>query len=472
MTSIIKVDNLQNQCGANIISESSNVITIGASGDTVTLAAGASQSGFGRSGSVNWDTTPKTTTPVTGVSGNGYFINTTSIAITVNLPATPAAGDIVAIADYANTSATNNITVGRNGSLIDGFAVDGTIKINGQVYTLVYVDATEGWKTVGQTFNQITTAEFVAATGGTITTSGDFKIHTFTSPGTFSVTNAGSPVGSNSVDYLVVAAGGGGGRDDFGTAPDPRNSGGGGAGGFRISNSYGLPAPTTSPLASPTGIPVTATDYPITIGAGGAGGTGPCGSDGSTQPGAKGNNAIFSTITSAGGGGGLGHSPGPPAGGPCASQVAKLNGGSGGGVGGGYSNPVGAIGTGNNPPTSPPQGNNGGLTTNPSYGGAGGGGAGAVGSNAPAGNGGIGSFASPSFAVACAGTPGPAPGVRYFAGGGAGSSGPGASGTGGAGGGGSNADGTANTGGGGGGRRQTNANAGGSGIIIIRYKFQ
>jgi hypothetical protein len=77
MTSIIKVDNLQNQCGANIISESSNVITIGASGDTVTLAAGASQSGFGRSGSVNWDTTPKTSSPVTAVSGNGYFINTT-----------------------------------------------------------------------------------------------------------------------------------------------------------------------------------------------------------------------------------------------------------------------------------------------------------------------------------------------------------------------------------------------------------
>jgi hypothetical protein len=134
MTSIIKVDNLQNQCGANIISESSNVITIGASGDTVTLAAGASQSGFGRSGSVNWDTTPKTSSPVTAVSGNGYFINTTSIAITVNLPATPAAGDIVAIADYANTSATNNITVGRNGVNIDGEAIDAKIKVNGQVY--------------------------------------------------------------------------------------------------------------------------------------------------------------------------------------------------------------------------------------------------------------------------------------------------------------------------------------------------
>jgi hypothetical protein len=134
MTSIIKVDNLQNQCGANIINENAGTITIGASGDTVTLAAGASQSGFGRSGSVNWDTTPKTT-GFTAVSGNGYFCDTTSAAFTVTLPATPAAGDIVAIADYANTAATNNITVGRNSSNIDGEAADATIlKINGQQF--------------------------------------------------------------------------------------------------------------------------------------------------------------------------------------------------------------------------------------------------------------------------------------------------------------------------------------------------
>ena len=56
MTSTIKVDNIQNQSGANIINESSNTITIGASGDTVSLASGASQSGFGRSGSVDWQT--------------------------------------------------------------------------------------------------------------------------------------------------------------------------------------------------------------------------------------------------------------------------------------------------------------------------------------------------------------------------------------------------------------------------------
>ena len=73
MTSTIKVDNIQNQCGANIIKEDSNTITLGASGDTVTLASGASQTGFGRTGTVDWDTTAKTAT-FTAVSGNGYFV--------------------------------------------------------------------------------------------------------------------------------------------------------------------------------------------------------------------------------------------------------------------------------------------------------------------------------------------------------------------------------------------------------------
>ena len=70
MTSTIKVNNIQNQCGQNIINENSNTITLGASGDTIALAAGASQSGFGRSGSVNWQTTPKTAT-FTAADGEG-----------------------------------------------------------------------------------------------------------------------------------------------------------------------------------------------------------------------------------------------------------------------------------------------------------------------------------------------------------------------------------------------------------------
>ena len=82
MTSTIKVNNIQNQCGQNIINENSNTITIGASGDTISLAAGASQTGFGREGSVDWQTTPKTTT-FTAVSGEGYFVNPGS-ALTMN----------------------------------------------------------------------------------------------------------------------------------------------------------------------------------------------------------------------------------------------------------------------------------------------------------------------------------------------------------------------------------------------------
>jgi hypothetical protein len=440
MTSIIKVDNLQNQCGANIISESANVITIGASGDTVTLAAGASQSGFGRSGSVNWDTTKKTT-GFTAVSGNGYFCDTTSAAFTVTLPATPSAGDIVAIADYANTSATNNITVGRNGSNIDGEAFDAKIRVNGQVYTLVYVDATEGWKTVNQTFNQISTAEFVAATGGCIVTSGDFKIHTFTGPGTFTVTNVGNPNGSTTVDYLVVAAGGGG---TIGSA------GAGGAGGFRQS----FPNPATA------GFPITAQAYPITVGSGGTAGAN------NTTSGGSGNPSIFSTITSAGGGGG-GKICGP---GPA---IQGLSGGSGGGTGGNNNQPskVGG-GAGNTPPVAPPQGNNGGngSACGPSYGGGGGGGASAVGVNATGPTGGNGGAGSATLISGSS--------VTYAGGGGGGSYT--AVGTGGAGGGGNGAtqfgtaqSGTVNTGGGGGSTGPSGtAGTGGSGIVIIRYKYQ
>jgi hypothetical protein len=471
MTSIIKVDNLQNQCGANIISESANVITIGASGDTVTLAAGASQSGFGRSGSVNWDTTPKTSTPVTAVSGNGYFINTTSIAITVNLPATPAAGDIVAIADYANTAATNNIIVGRNGSLIDGESGNGLINVNGQVYTLVYVDATEGWKTVGQTFNQITLPQFVAATGGTVTCCGNYKIHTFTGPGTFTVTSAGNPGGSTTVDYLVVA--GGGGAAGIGVANS--SMAGGGAGGYRESKATGAPW-TASPLATSTSLPVSVTGYPITVGAGGPGGP-----PGLGNMGTNGSNSIFSTITSTGGGKGGGYNG---SGWVC---------GSSGGSGGGAAHTAISGGSGNTPPVAPPQGNAGGTSS--ACGSAGGGGAGGTGGNTGSppniggvGGVGVGTGINPSPTV---GTTGPSPSLRYFAGGGAGAnySGPGTPATsvsGGYGGGGPSAAyppggigtvGTINTGGGAGGTRSdfsTNPGgaAGGSGIVVIRYKFQ
>ena len=99
MTSTIKVNNIQNQCGQNIINENSNTITIGASGDTISLASGASQTGFGREGSVDWQTGSIKTTTFTAANGEGYFCDTSSGGFTANLPA-GSAGAIVSFSDY------------------------------------------------------------------------------------------------------------------------------------------------------------------------------------------------------------------------------------------------------------------------------------------------------------------------------------------------------------------------------------
>lgn len=437
--------------------QSGTTLTLGASGDTVALAAGATSTGFGRQGTVNWDTTIYSAN-FTAVSGNGYYCDTSSASFTVTLPASPSTGDIVAIKDWSSTAATNNIIVGRNGQKIEGNTTNGAINVHGDAQTLVFSGTARGWMVVNSGLLEgIQGPEFVAATGGTVITCGNFKTHVFTGPGSFVVTYGGNDIGSNSVEYMVVAGGGGG---------SGRHGGGGGAGGFR----QNYPSPTIA------GLPVIAQTYPITIGSGGAGS--PC----SSTLGTSGNPSIFSTITSAGGGGGFG-----------TTGTAGA-----GGSGGGLRGPGGSIGLGNTPPVSPPQGNPGALgPANPDYNGSGGGGAGAAGCNSKpgGGNGGIGSYwpnpvvgpTAPSY-----GTPGPVAGTRYFAGGGGGGSyrcagSPGPVGVGGSGGGGSGGsypiaptDGTVNTGGGGGGGGGSpsapppncQAGAGGSGIVMIRYKYQ
>src|SRR6056300_996750 len=163
----------------------------------------------------------------TAVSGQGYFIDTTSDVHTVTLPASASIGDFIAIKDYAGTFATNNLTIARNGHNIQGVANDSLISTNRASLVLVYVDSTKGWLYWEEhNVADLQQALFTSATGGTVTESGDFKIHTFTGDGCFVVSCAGNPVGSTTVDYLVVAGGGGGG------------AGGGAGGGFRVSNSY------------------------------------------------------------------------------------------------------------------------------------------------------------------------------------------------------------------------------------------
>jgi hypothetical protein len=448
----IEVNQISSQCGSTL--------TVGQSGDTVTLAAGATQTGFGRTGTVDWDTTAKTAS-FTAVSGTGYFVNTTSGAITVTLPA-GSAGSIVSLKDYANTWQTNNVTVTPNGTdKINGTNASSVLNTEDQSVTLVYVDSTKGWRAVQDSTSSVDGAQYIVATGGTVTCCGDYKIHTFTGPGTFTVTSAGNSAGSNSVSYLVVAGGGGGGGSN-----NANISGGGGGGGYReglgLNDSY-----TGSPLRNPTGVPVTVTGYPITVGSGGS--AGPQGA-GCGSRGGNGANSIFSTITSTGGGGG-GNGSGT------APVRNGLPGGSGGGGAGGGPSACGGSpgGTGNTPPVSPSQGNTGGTGGwfSPDQVSGGGGGATAVGQDAVngpnfSGAGGAGATSSIN------GTP------TAKAGGGGGAGGPGgAGGAGGAGGGGAGNpypsvgnNGPANSGGGGGGAGNDVGGSGGSGIVIIRYKFQ
>lgn len=272
--------------------------------------------------------------------------------------------------------------------------------------------------------NDSTTAiRKTSVTGGTITTSGGYKIHTFTSSSTLTV----SCPSSLSTETLVIAGGGGG-----------ANAGsGGGAGGYVYNSAYVIAAGA----------------FPITVGGGGAGGVG-------TQvPGTKGGNSIFSTITAEGGGAGVSH-----------FGSAGGNGGSGGGGPIRNAAPASTGGTAS-------QGYPGGAgMVSASWAGTSGGGGGAGGAGQQAGNtstvkgdGGIGlanSISGASVTYAGGGGAGEIVSTRF----GLGGSGIGGNGV-------VNNAGTAgatNTGSGGGGGSYLapnyfNGGNGGSGIVIVRY---
>ncbi len=311
---------------------------------------------------------------------------------TVSNPATPTLGDMILNTSTGKLFVCTTVASGAN---VWQAGVDGTV----------------------EPFSPTT------ATGGTVTTDGDYKVHTFTSSSNFVVSASGQPV-----EYLVIAGGGGG----------SNNYGGGGAGGYRTATSFSVSNQT----------------YAITVGAGGAANV-------------KGSNSVFSTISSTGGGYGGGH---------VGVAIAGGSGGGGQAEGSGF-----AGGSGNEGSYTPAEGQDGGTgysSGSSNRGGGGGGGHSAVGLNGSVtagGNGGAGTASSITGSS-----------VTRAGGGGAGcGDNSGTAGTGGAGGGGNGRNngttadaGTVNTGsgGGGGGRAGNTAagtgGAGGSGVVIVRYKFQ
>ena len=191
------------------------------------------------------------TSNFTAAAGKGYFVNTTSQVLYVNLPV-GVVGMEITIQDYAGTFATNKVILNANGSeKIQGSALEGQITTNNATAVLIYQDATKGW------------------------TSQDISL---------------IPTNFNAY-YLVVAGGGGGAGSYLGA--------GGGAGGLRATTTYGGSEAVLNLVA--------ATNYTITVGAGGAGGQSPSG-DGTGGIGGDGNNSVFSPLPntnfSTGGGGG------------------------------------------------------------------------------------------------------------------------------------------------------------------------
>jgi hypothetical protein len=294
------------------------------------------------SSGIAWQSSVKTS-GFTAVAGEGYFCNTTSAGFTVTLPATPTAGQQVAVVDYAGTFDTNALTISPNGNKIEGGLFNLQLKGEREGVLLVYIDSTQGW----------------------LATSGINEGTDALEPNTYSV------------DFLVVAGGGGGAW------------GGGGAGGYRNSYSTETSGGGGSSEASLTFSGGTV--YTITVGGGGTAGN----STGSVDGGAGGNSSLsgtgISTITSSGGGGGgydgqNGYSGGSGGGGSNGGGAGTgtsnqgFNGGStsggSGGAGGGGASAVGSNTSGN-----PDDGGNGGAglsssITGSSVGRAGGGGGG------------------------------------------------------------------------------------------------
>ena len=268
MGGIIQVDTIQNNNTSTLITQTnSTTITIGTTGQTISLAGGASSSGFGATynSGLNWTST-LVTSSLTVSAGVGYFVNTSTAAITLTLPSSPTFGSIIGINDYSGYASTNNITINPNGNKLEGVTLNKKIITDKESVILNYVDSTRGW----------------------LPTSG-------VNNGTDALSTP-----SYSIDFLVVAGGGGGGGEYHGGA--------GGAGGFR-----------TSTQTATGGTVIT-----VTVGDGGAGGISAGGGStrGSSGIASSISGSGLTTITSAGGGGG---------GVDVGVQLAGLSGGSGGG---------------------------------------------------------------------------------------------------------------------------------------------
>ena len=226
--SAAEIDTLDGLSRGSIIygnaSAATAILTKGTVGQVLT-SDGTDISWSDVAGGTDWQSSIKTSA-FTAVANEGYWINTTSAAVTMTLPASASVGDTIEFSDYLRTWGTNAVTINTNSLNFQGnTSPNPEYNTNGQSVRIVYSGATQGWIPTSDDDVTIETPQF-----------------------------------SGTADFLVIAGGGGGGAD---------RGAGGGAGGYR--NSYnsetsGGGGSSESSLTLSQG-----TTYTITVGGGGAG---------------------------------------------------------------------------------------------------------------------------------------------------------------------------------------------------------
>ena len=364
----IEVDAIEPQSGTSL--------TLGASGDTLTIPSGATlvnngtASGFGDN--LEWQSSIVTAATITVTANKGYWIDTTSNTCTITLPASASVGDQIIFVDYARTWATNAVTINQNSLNFQGFTSPNPVyDTSGQTLNIVYSGATKGWIPVSdddvanETPQTVNIEYLVVAGGGGGASSGGGAGGYRTATTTFNqgvtltatvgaggatataqqVGNAGSvsSLAGSGFTTFTSAGGGAGARAGFAGG----NGGSGGGGGQDLSSGAGSGnTPSTSPSQGNNGGNGGAADFGSGGGGGGAGAVGSNGITGTSANigGAGGNGAASSitgsSVTYAGGGGGGNNTSG-------ATTGAAAGGTGGGGNGASLNSGSGDSGTAN-----------------------------------------------------------------------------------------------------------------------------
>jgi hypothetical protein len=355
--------------------QSGTTLTLGTSGDTISIPAGVTLANSGTAtgfASIAWQSTIVTTSTLTAVAGNGYWIDTTSNACTITLPSSANVGDQLIFSDYARTWGTNKIIIDSNGLNYQGDPDTLTVEYNtnGQTLNIVYSGATKGW--IPTSDDDVADApivppysvDFLVIAGGASGGAGNgggggaggYRTSTQTvSAGTaitvtvgdggaiVSQSNAGNDGSNSSISgsglTTITSTGGGGGGASPGATYPGKNGGSGGGAVYNATSAFGLGnTPSTSPSQGNNG--GQAGSSSPSYGGGGGGGAGAVGGNGTNSVGGNGGNGTANSITGssvtyAGGGGGS------------AQDSSIGTGGSGGGGNGGYPSSAATAGTAN-----------------------------------------------------------------------------------------------------------------------------